>query len=133
MELDFISGQEGGNTGNNASRLERSDIGDEIFGYIRQVNPENIALKINVVKFNIYRRAQGSGAAWVAVGSVTGSVLSFADTNGITPSSNFEYAVTAVNDKGIESRIQDVGTVAAVDARNGESKAQLDHAAREIQ
>jgi len=96
-------------------------------------NPENIALKINVVKFNIYRRAQGSGAAWVAVGSVTGTVFSFADSNGITSSSNFEYAVTAVNDKGIESRIQDTGTLAAVSAKNGENKAQLFHAAREIQ
>jgi hypothetical protein len=96
-------------------------------------NPENISLNINVAKFNIYRRVQGSGAKWLAVGSVAGTVFSFGDSNGITSSSNFEYAVTAVNDKGIESRIQDIGTHAAVSAKNGESKAQLFHAAREIQ
>lgn len=96
-------------------------------------NPENIALKINVVKFNIYRRAQGSSDKWVAVGSVAGTVFSFGDINGITANSAFEYTVTAVNDKGIESRIQDTDTVAAVSAKNGENKTQHYHAAGEIQ
>jgi hypothetical protein len=69
-------------------------------------NPYNIEKKIKVVKFNIYRRVEGSYDKWLLAGSVAGTVFVFADKNGITASSNFEYAVTAVNEKNIESRIQ---------------------------
>ena len=69
-------------------------------------NPYNIEKKITVVKFNIYRRAKGSSALWALAGSTAGTVFSFADKNGITATSNYEYGVTAVNEKNIESRIQ---------------------------
>jgi hypothetical protein len=72
-------------------------------------NPENIALNITVVKFNIYRRTRGSGGKWVAVGSVAGTVFTFGDKNGITANSDFEYTVTAVNDKNIESKLPQDG------------------------
>jgi hypothetical protein len=74
-------------------------------------NPYNIEKKIAVVKFNIYRRVKWSTDKWLLVGSVAGTVFEFGDKNGITASSDFEYAVTAVNEKNIESRIQENGTV----------------------
>jgi hypothetical protein len=73
-------------------------------------NPYNIEKKITVVKFNIYRRIKWSTDKWLLVGSVAGTVFEFGDKNGITASSDFEYAVTAVNEKNIESRLpSDVG------------------------
>jgi hypothetical protein len=84
-------------------------------------NPENVTLKITVVKFNIYRRARGSGGSWVAVGSADGTDTSFGDVNGITATSDFEYTVTAVNDKGVESPIQSIGAVAAKNEKNLET------------
>jgi hypothetical protein len=77
-----------------------------MFGIRWADNPYNIEKKITVVKFNIYRRIHWSSDKWLLVGSVAGTVFAFADRNGITPSSDFEYAVTAVNQKNIESRIQ---------------------------
>ena len=70
-----------------------------------QNNPDNIEKNVTVIKFNIYRRARGSSAAWVSVGSVAGTLFIFRDNNEITANSDFEYTVTAVNDKNIESRI----------------------------
>lgn len=90
--------------------LERSMFRSRYLYDVRwQNNPYNIEKGIAVVKFNVYRRAAGSSASWLQVGSVAGTVFSFADASGITANSNFEYAVTAVNEKGIESRIQDIG------------------------
>jgi hypothetical protein len=79
-------------------------------------NPYNIENNITVVKFNIYRRPQGSAGSWVNVGSVDGTVFAFADADGITVDSDFIYAVTAVNDKNIESGILDVESGPALSA-----------------
>jgi hypothetical protein len=68
-------------------------------------NPYNIEKKIKVVKFNIYRRIHWSTDKWLLVGSVDGTVFAFGDKNGVTATSDFEYAVTAVNEKNIESRL----------------------------
>ncbi|MCX6556715.1 MAG: hypothetical protein NTW95_04685 [Candidatus Aminicenantes bacterium] len=38
-------------------------------------------------------------------GAVNGTVFSFGDKNGITVTSDYEYGVTAVNEKNIESRL----------------------------
>jgi hypothetical protein len=96
-------------------------------------NPDNIAKQIKVINFNIYRRVKGSAEKWLKVGTVAGTVFTFGDINGITPTSNFEYAVTAVNEKGIESRIQDEGTPAAEKEKNNGSRIQNNKSAREIQ
>ena len=89
-----------------------------LYGVKWENNPYNIEKNIKVVTFNIYRRVLGSSDKWLRVGSVVGTVFSYGDGNGITASSNYEYAVTAVNEKGNESRIQDEGTVTAADKKN---------------
>ena len=73
-------------------------------------DPENVTLAITVVKLDIYRRARGSGGTWLSVGSVAGRATLFGDVNGITAISDFEYTVTAVNEKGVESLIESIGT-----------------------
>ena len=60
-----------------------------------------------MIKFNIYRRNRGSSDAWVTIGSVEGTVNIYRDKNTITAKSDFEYTVTAVNEKNIESKIQE--------------------------
>jgi hypothetical protein len=86
--------------------MERSLFhGYWMFGVKWENNPDNIAKNITVVKFNIYRRIHWSSDKWLLVGSVAGTIFTFADKNGITASSDFEYAVTAVNEKNIESRL----------------------------
>jgi len=85
-------------------------------------NPDNIDKNITVVTFNIYRRVRGSGDTWLRVGSVAGTIFSYGDANGITASSDFEYAVTAVNEKGIESRIQDEGALVTANRDHDETK-----------
>jgi len=74
-------------------------------------NPYNIEKKVAVIKFNIYRRAKGSSDKWLLAGSVVRTVFVFPDKNGITAKSNLEYTVTAVNEKNIESKIQQDGVV----------------------
>jgi hypothetical protein len=74
-------------------------------------NPYNIEKKITVVKFNIYRRVKWSNDKWLLAGSVVGTVFIFVDKNGISAKSNLEYTVTAVNEKNIESKIQQDGVV----------------------
>jgi hypothetical protein len=86
--------------------MERSLFhGYWMFGVRWENNPDNIAKNIKVIKFNIYRRIHWSSNKWLAVGSVDGTVFSFGDHNGITATSDYEYAVTAVNEKNIESRL----------------------------
>jgi len=86
--------------------MERSLFhGYWMFGVKWENNPDNIAKNIKVIKFNIYRRIHWSSAKWVQVGSVDGTVFSFGDKNGITATSDYEYGVTAVNEKNIESRL----------------------------
>jgi hypothetical protein len=75
-------------------------------------NPYNVEKGITVASFNIYRRVRGSGDKWLRVGSVAGTVFTYGDANGITATSDYEYAVTAVNEKGNESRIEGQETVA---------------------
>lgn len=95
--------------------MERSLFhGYWMFGIKWADNPYNIEKKITVVKFNIYRRIHWSTGKWTLVGSVDGTVFSFGDKNGVTASSDFEYAVTAVNEKNIESRIQENGSTQIV-------------------
>jgi hypothetical protein len=77
-----------------------------IYGVKWADNPRNIEKKITVVKFNIYRRIKWSGDKWTLVGSVDGTVFAFGDKNGVKADSNFEYGVSAVNEKNIESRIE---------------------------
>jgi hypothetical protein len=76
-----------------------------IYGVTWENNPVNIEKNITVVKYNIYRRIKWT-ANWQLAGSVDGTVFSFADKNGITAGSDFEYGVAAVNDKNAESRIE---------------------------
>jgi hypothetical protein len=86
--------------------MERSLFhGFWMYGVKWENNPDNIAKNIKVIKFNIYRRIHWSSAKWLAVGSVDGTVFSFGDKNGITATSDYEYGVTAVNEKNIESRL----------------------------
>jgi hypothetical protein len=95
-----------------AKKLERSLFSSHLFYEVTwQNNPINIAKNVTVVKFNIYRRASGSSGNWVLAGSVAGTVLIFRDKNEITSNSNFEYTVTAVNDKNQESTIQQNGLI----------------------
>jgi hypothetical protein len=86
--------------------MERSFFhGYWMYGVNWEDNPYNIEKQIKVIKFNIYRRIQWSSVKWVLVGSVDGTVFSFGDKNGITATSDYEYAVTAVNEKNVESRL----------------------------
>jgi hypothetical protein len=86
--------------------MERSFFhGYYMYGVKWADNPDNIEKNITVVKFNIYRRIKW-GTVWTAVGSVAGDVFSYGDANGVTADSDFEYGVTAVNEKNVESRIQ---------------------------
>jgi hypothetical protein len=95
-----------------ARAMERSFFhGNWMFAIKWADNPYNIEKKITVVKFNIYRRIHWSSDKWLQVGSVAGTVFAFGDKSGVTATSDFEYAVTAVNEKNIESRIQEIGTV----------------------
>jgi hypothetical protein len=81
-----------------------------MFGVKWENNPDNIAKNIKVIKYNIYRRIHWSTNKWLLVGSVDGTVFKFGDHNGITATSDYEYGVTAVNEKNIESRLpSDVG------------------------
>lgn len=89
-------------------KLERSFFhGRYLYEVNWQNNSYNIEKKVTVSKFNIYRRNRGSSDAWVAVGSVEGTVNIYRDKNAITAKSDFEYTVTAVNEKNIESKIQE--------------------------
>ena len=89
-------------------KLERSFFhGRYLYEVNWQNDPYNIEKKVAVIKFNIYRRNKGSSDAWVAVGSVEGTVNIYRDKNTITAKSDFEYTITAVNDKNIESKIQE--------------------------
>ena len=68
-------------------------------------NPTNIEKGIPVIKFNIYRRVKWSNEKWTLAGSVEASVFAFNDKSNIKANSNFEYGVTAVNDKNAESSV----------------------------
>jgi len=86
--------------------MERSFFhGYWMYGVNWEDNPYNIEKQIKVIKFNIYRRIHWSSVKWVLVGSVDGTVFSFGDKNGITATSDYEYAVSAVNEKNVESRL----------------------------
>lgn len=89
-----------------AKKMERSLFhGHYLYEVDWQNNPYNIEKNVTVIKFIIYRRARGSSAAWMSVGEVAGTLFIFRDKNEITTNSDFEYTVTAVNDKNIESSI----------------------------
>ncbi|GEM_PF-1128494 len=63
-------------------------------------NPENSDVK--VVKYRIYRRVKGSGGAMATIAEVNASVYEFLD-RGLGANDYYEYAITAVDDKGNES------------------------------
>jgi hypothetical protein len=68
-------------------------------------NPTNAEKDIQVIKYNIYRRVKWSGEKWTLAGSVEATVFAFTDKNGIQANSNYEYGVTAVNEKNNESPV----------------------------
>jgi len=63
-------------------------------------NPENA--NVNVVKYKIYRRVKGSSAAMTPIAEVEASVHEYLD-RGLGVNDYYEYAITAVDDKGNES------------------------------
>jgi hypothetical protein len=71
-----------------------------------QNNPYNIEKSVKLTKFNLYRRTQGSGLDWVLVTSLDPTVFSYTDTKNVDASSNYEYYVTCLDDKGNESKIE---------------------------
>ena len=88
-----------------AKKLEQNMFRKKIFYEVTwQNNPNNIANNVTIVKFNIYRRVSGGGS-WALAGSAEGTESIYLDANEITANSNFEYTVTAVNDKEEESSI----------------------------
>ena len=78
-----------------------------------QNNPYNVDKKVNVTQYNIYRRTVGSGGNWVLATTTASTVLGYTDTKSVDASSNYEYYVTCVDDKGNESKITAVSTAAA--------------------
>jgi hypothetical protein len=69
-------------------------------------NPYNVDKNVVLTKFNIYRRTVGSGGNWVLIESTSPTVLSYTDTKNVDASSNYEYYVTCLDDKGNESKIE---------------------------
>lgn len=70
-------------------------------------NPFNVEKGVIVTQFNIYRKNKGSNDAWTQIASVpfdTGiTQFSYADKD-VTAASNFDYAVTCVDNEGNESK-----------------------------
>ena len=86
--------------------LERSLFhGNWIYGVRWKDNPTNTEKGIKVIKFNIYRRVRWSGEKWTLAGSVEATVFAFGDKSGVKANSNYEYGVTAVNEKNAESSV----------------------------
>jgi hypothetical protein len=89
-----------------AKQMERSFFRMKyLYAITWQNDPYNVSKGVVITKFNIYRRDRDSGQTWVLVASTTPTVLSYVDNN-VTASSYFEYYVTAVDDKGNESKIR---------------------------
>lgn len=63
-------------------------------------NPENA--NVQVVKYKIYRRVKGSGGAMSVIAEVDASVHEYLD-RGLGANDYYEYAITAVDNKGNES------------------------------
>jgi hypothetical protein len=84
------------------------NLGNEFYAYnwIRWApNPANVVNKIAVAGYNIYRKLNGQSASsytlWQKVNAMTNSVED--RSTEIRQQTQYDYAVTAVSDKGIES------------------------------
>ena len=90
-----------------SKKIERSFFRIRYFTIVTwQNNPYNIEKKVNVTKYNLYRRTQGSGLNWVLLAALDPTVFSYLDDKNVDASSNFEYYVTCLDDKGNESKIE---------------------------
>ncbi len=90
-----------------SKKIERSFFRIRYFTIVTwQNNPYNIEKKVNVTKFNLYRKTQGSGMDSVLLASLDPTVFSYTDEKNVDASSNFEYYVTCLDDKGNESKIE---------------------------